>query len=171
MVAYLALFVAVGTGSALAAATIGPRDIKRNAVKTRHVQAGAIAAAKIRADAVGTTQVADDGLTGDDVLESSLAIVPDADAVDGRSASSFISGTLYRRESAVAAGTALGDGTHVATQACDAGDRMLSGGPANIAAETDLLESFPANTTTWQARVNKNGGTDNFNVVVLCADQ
>jgi hypothetical protein len=48
---------------------------------------------------------------------------------------------------------------------------MLSGGPANISATSDLLESFPASPGTWAARINNNGTTDNFSVVVLCANQ
>jgi hypothetical protein len=65
----------------------------------------------------------------------------------------------------------LGDGTQVISQACDAGEILLSGGPANIAPTTTLLESFPSpgGTNSWTARVNKNGQVDNFSVVVLCA--
>lgn len=56
---------------------------------------------------------------------------------------------------------------------CCPGDVLLSGGLANIAATTTLLESFPtpSGTDSWTARVDKNGQTDNFSVVVLCAKQ
>ena len=102
-----------------------------------------------------------------------------ADLLDGMESSdfvptstnSFVRNNTYRVESAIEAGTVVGDGTSVATKSCDAGDRMLSGGPANLSATSDLIESFPASTTTWQARVDKNGQTDNWNVVVLCANQ
>ncbi len=63
------------------------------------------------------------------------------------------------------------DGTRVITKSCDVGDRLLAGGPANIDAGTILLESFPANTTTWHARIQNVGALDAFNVVVLCANQ
>ena len=46
-------------------------------------------------------------------------------------------------------------------------------GTGNIAATSTLLESFPSpgTTSSWSTRINKNGQTDNFSVVVLCADQ
>lgn len=103
----------------------------------------------------------------------------DADKLDGQDSSqfvqtntnSFVRNSTYRTESAVGPGTALGDGTHVAAASCFSGDRMLSGGPANIASTSTLLESFPSGTNSWSARIHKNGSTDNFNVVVLCANQ
>ena len=59
------------------------------------------------------------------------------------------------------------------SKACNPGDVLLSGGPANIAATTDMVESFPSPGTTnsWTARVDKNAQTDNFSVVILCIDQ
>lgn len=40
VVASLALIVAVGTGGAYAANLIGPRDIAKNAVRSRHIRRG-----------------------------------------------------------------------------------------------------------------------------------
>lgn len=173
VVAYLALFVALG-GTTWAAAQIGSNDIKRNAVKSKHIKNKDVKRKDIALDAIGTAQVADDELTGDDILESSLGTVPNADQVDGKSASAFVSSTVYKRESAIGPGTLLpGDGTYFMDQACDAGDTLLSGGPANINEASDLLESFPSpgSTSSWRARIQRNGVADNFSVVVLCADQ
>ncbi len=95
-----------------------------------------------------------------------------ADFLDGKSASAFVANSIYmlgpgqERE-----GTLLGDGTRVVSQACLPGDRLLSGGPASVRDTSDLLDSFPTDTNTWQARINPNGNTDTFTVVVLCADQ
>lgn len=96
-----------------------------------------------------------------------------ADQVDGKSASAFVSSNIYKRESAVAAGTDKGDGTFVLGQACDPGDVLLSGGPANVNGSSSMVESFPSPGTTnsWSARIQKNGLADNFSVVVICADQ
>lgn len=96
-----------------------------------------------------------------------------ADQVDGKSASEFVASNIYKRESAVAAGTDKGDGTFVLSQACDPGDILLSGGPANVNGSSAMVESFPSPGTTnsWSARIQKNGLADNFSVVVLCADQ
>ena len=95
-----------------------------------------------------------------------------ADQVDGKSASAFVANSVYmlgpgqERE-----GTLLGDGTRVLSQSCLTGDRLLAGGPASVRDTSDLLDSFPTDTNTWQARINPNGQTDTFTVVVLCADQ
>jgi hypothetical protein len=183
VVAYLALFVALATGSAWAAATIGPGDIKDNAVHTRHIKRKAVEKKQIAKGAVSTNRLADgavtgqktglDTLTGDNIIESSLGQVPDADRVDGFHATSFIQSNVYKSESAIAAGTSLGDGTFYIDQPCGAGDRLLTGGPANVNATSTMVESFPTpgSTNSWRSRINKNGAADNFSTVVLCADQ
>lgn len=96
-----------------------------------------------------------------------------ADQVDGQSAGAFVKSDIYKRESALNQGTALGDGTFVKAQACDAGDVLLSGGPANVSAGSDMVESFPSpgSTNSWSARIQDNGAVDNFSVVVICANQ
>ena len=62
-VATIALFVALGGGSAYAVATIGANDIKQNAVRSKHIKSNEV--------------------TGADVKESSLAQVPSAKRVGG----------------------------------------------------------------------------------------
>lgn len=101
-----------------------------------------------------------------------------ADKLDGLSLndfySVFMSRDTYRNESAPAPGTPgtqLGDGTYNLSASCEDGDVLLSGGPANIDPETDLLESFPSGGNSWTARVQKNGFVDDYSVVVLCAWQ
>jgi hypothetical protein len=97
-----------------------------------------------------------------------------ADQLDGRNASAFLAGSIYMLGSGQErAGTQLGDGSKVLSQSCLAGDRLLSGGPASVNVNSDVLDSFPTNSTTWQARINDSAvsGGDNFTVVVLCADQ
>lgn len=88
VVAYVALFVALGTGGAWAAATIGPQDIKDNAIHTRHIRDSAVKTKKIAQGAVTTSRMADgavtgakagtDTLTGDNIDESTLGQVPSA---------------------------------------------------------------------------------------------
>jgi hypothetical protein len=96
-----------------------------------------------------------------------------ADQLDGRDSTTFVASNIYKTEGPVDAGTLLGDGTFAASMACNPGDILLSGGPANINATSRLLESFPSPGTTnsWSARIHKNGLADNFNLVVLCANQ
>lgn len=97
-----------------------------------------------------------------------------AEAVDGKDSSQFVANSTYRMGSGQErAGTVLGDGSKVLSQSCLPGDRMLSGGPASVNVNSDVLDSFASDTNTWQARINDSAvsGGDSFTVVVLCADQ
>jgi hypothetical protein len=145
--------------------------IANNAIGSAQIADNAVGASEIADNAVGTGEVSNDSLTGTDINESTLGIVPNANTLDGIDSSGFVKSGFYTAEDPVSAGTMLGDGTFLVNKSCNPGDRLISGGPANIDAESDLLESFPFGTDTWRARINKNGLTDDFNVVVLCADQ
>ena len=157
----------------VAANSLTADDLAANSVNSQEVVDASITADDLAPNSVSSAKVADNSLTGEDVDESTLGQVPDAATLQGRGPTQFLSSAVYKRESAFDPGTTLGDGTQVASQACDPGDVLLSGGPASINANTDLLESFPTPGTTnsWSARVNKNGGADNWVVVVLCVDQ
>lgn len=183
--------------------TVGSKQLKKNAVTTAKLKNGAVTEAKIQANAVSSAKIADNAvtltkiadnsvnaakvvdksltgndvapnsLTGENIAESTLGQVPDAAKLSGKTAAQFTSSSIYKKESAVEAGETLGDGTQKIAVACEPGDVLLSGGPANIAATTTLLESFPSpgSTNSWTARVNKNAQTDSFSVVILCAKQ
>lgn len=80
--------------------------------------------------------------------------------------------SIYKKESAVEQGTSLGDGTYSIEEACEPGDVLLDGGPANVSGTSVMVESFPTPglNNSWKARI-KPEATDNFSVVVLCAKQ
>jgi hypothetical protein len=95
-----------------------------------------------------------------------------ADLVDGRSASAFLASSTYMLGSGLEReGTLLGDNTRVLSQSCLPGDRVLSGGPASIRSSSIVLDNFATDTATWQVRINPNGQTDTYTVVIICADQ
>ena len=175
----LAVFLVVAGGSAFAASTItadsiNSKSVKDNSLKSKDLKDGkAVSGDDVIDNSLTGTDVTDNSLTGDDVDESTLGQVPDSAKLNGRDASSFLASSVYKAESPVAAGTALGDGTFVMDEACNPGDVLLSGGPANVAPTSDMVESFPTPGTTnaWTARIDKNAQTDNFSVVVLCVDQ
>ena len=164
VMATLSVFMVLAGGTALAATTLTPNSVTSKTVRDNKLKSVDLKDGK----AVSTDDVIDGSLTGVDLADNSLT----GDDVD-ESTLSVLSDHVYKKESPVAAGTTLGDGTQVISESCDPGDVLLSGGPANINANTDLLESFPSPGTTngWTARVNKNGGVDNFSVVLLCIDQ
>lgn len=171
------------TAAKIQANAVTSEKIADNAVTTTKIANNAVTLAKIADNSVNSAKVVDKSLTGTDVApdsltgtninESTLGEVPNSTKLAGKNETAFTSSAIYKKESAVEAGQTLGDGTQVISEACDPGDILLSGGPANIAATTTLLESFPSpgSTNSWTARVNKNGQTDNFSVVILCAKQ
>lgn len=170
LIAALALLTA-GTAAAATAA--------KNSVTSRSIKNGTVKTVDIAAGAVTGPQVLDNSLTGADVNEATLGQVPNAatagnaTSLGGAPASAYLRGTVYKAEAATSAGTALGDGTFVKSFACNAGDLLLSGGPASVSPTSDVVETFPTpgSTTSWTARIQDNGVADAFTVVVLCLDQ
>src|SRR5436190_2322777 len=75
VVALLALFVALG-GTTYAAATIGPNDLRNDAVRTRHIKAGEVKNSDLARNSVGGRKVINNSLTGADVNEGTLGRVP-----------------------------------------------------------------------------------------------
>jgi hypothetical protein len=73
VVAYLALFVALGGVGAYAASKIGSKDIKRAAVKAKHIKPDAVRAQHMQDGAVGSAEIADASVTGPKVADASVA--------------------------------------------------------------------------------------------------
>ena len=159
VVAYLALFLAVGGGTTAVALqgrnTVNSGDIINQEVKSNDVQENGIRSEDVRDDGLPNG-----GLTGADIDDSTLT--------------GLVRNSTYRLgQGQERAGTTLGDGTKVLSQSCQPGDRLLSGGPASVNANSDVLDSFPPDINTWQARINDSAvsGGDSFTVAILCADQ
>lgn len=177
----VAAIVAVGFGAAGVTVAGNGDPLKlgakntatKNTVLTGNVAAGAALSVRNPAGGTALDLRTNAGAAPLKLNSSALVANLNADQVDGKSANAFLATDVYKRESAVAAGTQIGDGTFVADQLCDPGDILLSGGPANVSATSTLLESFPSPGTTrgWSARINKNGAADNWSVVVLCINQ
>ena len=150
------------TGDKLAPGSVTTRNLGPDSVTTDQVKNGTLTG----------SDVADNSLTGTDINESSLGAVPNATSLGGVPAASYLRGTVVKKETAVAAGTDLGDGTASQTIMCDGGDMFLSGGPANLSATSDMVESFPAAGAVngLTVRINKHGVADNWSVVILCLD-
>ena len=165
--ALLALVVLVIGGTAAYAATAGKNNVVSSSIKN-----GQVKTVDLKTGGVNGLKVADDSLTGSDVDESSLGTVPDASSLGGAPASAYLRGSAYKKDSVLAVGTDKGDGMFVLANECDGNDLLLSGGPANVNAASDMVESFPepGNLNGWQVRIHKNALADTFSVVVLCLD-
>jgi hypothetical protein len=101
VIAVLALFVALGGTTyavqRLPKRSVGPAQLRTDAVRNKNIKAGAVSRSKIRRKAVTADQVGTDALLGRNILESSLGKVPDSDKLDGQDSSKFVRGTRIDR--------------------------------------------------------------------------
>jgi hypothetical protein len=77
VVAYLALFVALG-GSSYAAITITGKNVKNSSLTGKDIKNSSLSGVDVKNGGLTGSDVRDDKLTGRDVLESSLGTVPSA---------------------------------------------------------------------------------------------
>ncbi|MEX0993379.1 MAG: hypothetical protein WDZ37_05215 [Solirubrobacterales bacterium] len=89
-VALIALLVSLsGTGYAVS-------KLPRNSVGTKQLKRGAVTATKIRNGAITAAKIRKGAISGDKVSSTTLAKVPDADRLDGRDSSDFVSASVLR---------------------------------------------------------------------------
>src|SRR3712207_6733156 len=88
VVATLALFLALG-GVSYAAVRVGTGSIINNSVRTQDLRNNDIRSGDIRNRTITNRDILTNTVTGQQVRESSLSKVPDADSVDGQDSSSF----------------------------------------------------------------------------------
>jgi hypothetical protein len=160
------------TGTEIADGSIGTGDLANLGVTTAKLADNSVNSAKVQDKSLKGTDVADNSLTGTQIDEGTLNGV-DAATLGGKSSTQFLSSSIYKNESAVEAGVDKGEGTFAISEACNPGDVLLSGGPANIRSTSAMLESFstPGDINSWTVRIQKNGEVDNWSVVVLCVKQ
>ena len=110
VVALIALFVAMG-GIGYAAAKIGSKDIKVNAVKSRHIANGAVTKKAIHKGAVVGVKIANGTVTGRKLASNSIRASKLAGTVDGLNSVNVPA-----------------NATASTTVTCPAGGQALSGG-------------------------------------------
>jgi hypothetical protein len=102
VVATLALFLVIGGGSALAAATLG-----KNSVGSRQLKSKSVTTGKVAPNAINGSKVANGSLTGVDINLNALGTVPSATAA----ASAANAATVGGHAASCPAGTTLVSGT------------------------------------------------------------
>jgi hypothetical protein len=73
VVAYLALFIALGGVGAYAADKITSKEIKKNAVRAKHIKTGVVGTSELAAGAVGPAALADGGVTRDALADGAVS--------------------------------------------------------------------------------------------------
>jgi hypothetical protein len=179
VISVIALFVALGGASyaavSLPANSVGPKQIKKRAVRSRHINKNAVSASKIQGDSISGAKVADGSLAGVDILDNSLTAddladnsVGTGELADGSVGSSKVTdGSLgendlqpglldvdpptvtVRYELAAAA---LADGTSASYDVtCPAGQIAIGGGARGDATDSEY-------TVTSSSRPLRSGG-------------
>lgn len=126
-------------GAKVADNTVAGEDVKDGTLSGVDMTNGSIANADLASNSVDSAKVSDDsltgadveGLTGADIDEQSLAQVPDAATVGGRVPSSFLSSTVYKARVDERPGSGARRRHVRPGDAFNAGDVLLSGGPAS----------------------------------------
>jgi hypothetical protein len=176
VIAYLALFVALG-GTSYAAATIGSAQVVDNSLQSQDLKDNAA----VRSRDVVDDNVTGGGLRGNDIVETSLGKVPNADKLDG------LDSTAFQRAGAKAPDADKLDGKdstafgqvrdfHADIAAASAGDRrdLVSFGGLTLWRNSSISGGqlrcqlgFDASPVGWMdvseiAKINGVGSTPNF---------
>jgi hypothetical protein len=163
IVAFVALCVALaGTASAIpgrnrvkkddiARNAVRSRNIARDAIRSRHIKKRNVTRTKIARNAIDSDLIATDAITGADILESSLATVPNATnatRVNDRS----LSKVFFRAPGGAALANVLTLGGLSLNASCGAGTQLA------VSANTTVAGAVVHAGGTW------NGGAGNYYV-------
>jgi hypothetical protein len=153
-VALLALFIAL-SGTAYAAAKINGTQIRR----------GSIPANRLKNDSV----------TGKQVREATLGLVPGAansDALGGTPASSYLKSIVLRHSAGAPVANA---GFGNATAQCDPGERAVAGGVTLGSGNARITDDAPSIVggseipNAWFGQAHGDAGSDTIQVYVMCS--
>jgi trimeric autotransporter adhesin len=174
-------------GAKFPAATLNGSDLADGSLKGADLKDGSLAATKIGNGSVGLSNLANGSvgspnvvdksiqgadigtavLTGGNILESTLGEVPDAAQVGGQGLGSFVfKGKIVERQSPLEEGSPAG---HIAF-GCGLGQKLLAGGPANVAPTSTITEDFPTEDI-WVVELDTHGVADPFSINILCIKQ
>jgi hypothetical protein len=155
-------------GADLAAGSLGAAQIGAGAVGSDQLAPSSVTAAGVVDGTIGKADVANEGLLGKNIDESTLVDVPSAEALNEISFRGLLSSLLVESTSPLELGAQLPDGTRKISTRCPAGGVMVSGGPLDVTPSSTLIENFPKDGT-WNVRIDPRGRGDLFGVRVLCA--
>ena len=158
IVALIALFVAMGgttyAVTRLPKRSVGPAQLKKDAVRTRNIKARNVTRSRIAKRAIDSDLVATDALTGKNILESSLGQVPSAKDADHAVTADKVGGLALQKFSFRApAGTV---GTNVLTLDGLALNAVCGAGPGlGVTATTTVSGAIVHSGGTWGGAPNQ----------------
>jgi hypothetical protein len=167
-------------GATVADGSLKGADIAKGSLAGADFGKGTVGLAGIAAKAINSASIVDGSLQSSDigvhtvigrnVDESTLERVPETLKLGGHPPSAYIHNLLLDFPTTLQRGVDLGDGTFRITQACPAGDVLLSGGPIEVDGGSTVVDNFPKDGI-WTTRINPHGAVDEFRVRVVCARQ
>jgi hypothetical protein len=141
VVSTLALIVALAGGTVYAASTIGPKQIKKGAVRSRQIKDRQVKRQDIAGGSINSAKVSNDSLTGKDIREATLGLVPSAQ--DARTLNGLTERVVRSSISAESGTTqAIAQGGLTARLSCPGGTATLeirgaAPGDAGVVSDTD----------------------------------
>ena len=175
VVAFIALFMAIGGGSwALAASlpskSVGSKQLRRGAVRNANLANGAVTGAKVKDRSLTARDINVGSLQG---VGSAASAASATNAAHANAAAALDKVTYVRVQGAVAAAPSdLVHATGAASAACPSGMFAVGGGVGvTDSANTSVIDSFPEpGGQAWTVRVDNSdpGGGKSFIVVAVC---
>ncbi len=168
LVALAALFVALGgttyAVTKLPKRSVGPAQLKRNAVRTQHIKARNVTRSRIARRAIDSSLVASNSLTGGDIREGTLGTVRNATNAASAADSAKVGGRTVQKFSFVeaaptAATTVLAVDGLTLTAVCDAGPALA------VTASTSVGGAFIHSGGTHSAGGTFYAEDDSFDTV------
>jgi hypothetical protein len=171
VVSTLALALAVAGGSVYAASTIGPKQIKKGAVRSRQIKDRQVKRQDIAGGSINGSKVSNDSLTGKDIREATLGLVPSAQ--DARTLSGLTERVL-RSSISTGSGTtqAITQGGLTAHLSCPGGTATLemrgtAPGDAGVVSDTDSGFGGQFSSTTSQTIATLTPPDDDLGVATV----
>lgn len=109
-----------------------------------------------------------DGLDQDAFLRKS-GKATDADTLDRKDSSDFLSSTIYVR-TIVSTGTGGANQLSLVSLSCADGDILLSGGYTSVDEGTHVTRSLPSDRRTWHVEWRNDATADSVGTQIVCID-
>lgn len=165
-------------GGKLGAGLLGAADLAAGAVGSADVAPGSVGQKNLSKDLVDSASVLNNSLRGADVannaldtsqiVESSLAQVPETATLLNRAPRMFLSSEVHEVDGPFERGQAQADGSFTQSFGCPAGEQLISGGPNSASLGSTILESVH-DADKWKVAVIGISPGNTWSIHVICS--